>query len=288
MRLAFIGLGVMGFPMAGHLAKVGHEVTVYNRSPAKAEAWVGQHGGNAAATPASASAECDAVFACVGNDDDVREVTIGVDGAFSAMKPDAIFVDHTTASATLARELGETAQNLGLYFIDAPVSGGQSGAEAGTLSIMSGGDEQAFATIEPVMRAYGKTIARMGENGAGQLAKMVNQICIAGIIQGLAEGLEFSKRAGLDGEALLGVIGAGAAGSWQMHNRGATMLQDRFDFGFAVDWMIKDLGICLDEAANNGAALPVTSKILDYFREASKNGDGRMDTSCLIRRLYKQ
>jgi 3-hydroxyisobutyrate dehydrogenase-like beta-hydroxyacid dehydrogenase len=285
MKLAFLGLGVMGFPMAGHLS-TRHDVVVYNRSAAKMDQWLQTYKGTSAPTPAEAARDADMVFACVGNDDDVREVFMGAEGAVQTMKAGTIFIDHTTASATLARDLSDIAQSKQIEFLDAPVSGGQAGAEAGKLSIMVGGDAETFARAEPVLKIYAKAIAHMGPVGSGQLAKMVNQICIAGVIQGLAEGLAFAQKAGLDGERLIDVISHGAAGSWQMENRGKTMLQDRFDFGFAVDWIIKDLDICLDEAKRNDAKLPVTSQIADYYRELSRNGDGRMDTSSLIRRLH--
>ncbi len=284
MKLAFIGLGVMGFPMAGHLAQT-HQVTVFNRSPDKAQRWVDKYGGKAASTPGEAAQDAAFVLSCVGNDDDVRHVTTGPDGAYAAMNQGAVFIDHTTTSAKLARELAQEAQERGLHFLDAPVSGGQSGAEAGKLSIMVGGETETFTQAGPVLNAYGKIIVHMGATGAGQLAKMVNQICIAGLIQGLAEGLAFSKAAGLDGERLLGVISQGAAGSWQMTNRGRTMLEGKFDFGFAIDWAMKDLAICLDEASRNGAKLPVTAEILEFYKELSAGGGGRLDTSSLICRL---
>jgi len=284
-RTAFIGLGVMGYPMAGHLAANGHQVTVYNRSAAKAAAWVAQHGHRAAPTPAAAADGAEIVFACVGNDDDLRSVATGPDGAFATLARDAIFVDHTTASAAVARELYEMAEQRGAYFIDAPVSGGQAGAEGGTLTVMCGGDEGPYVVAEPVIKAFARTCRLMGPAGAGQLTKMVNQICIAGLLQGLSEGLHFAQKAGLDGPAVLEVISKGAAGSWQMENRGGTMLEDRFDFGFAVDWMRKDLGICLAEANANGASLPATALIDQFYKEVQKLGGGRWDTSSLIRRL---
>jgi 3-hydroxyisobutyrate dehydrogenase-like beta-hydroxyacid dehydrogenase len=282
---AFIGLGVMGFPMAGHLAAAGHAVTVYNRTAAKAEAWVARHGGRAAPTPRAAAEGAEAVMACVGNDDDLRAVTLGPDGAFAGMAPGAVFVDHTTASAEVARALAAEASARGLFFVDAPVSGGQAGAEQGRLTIMMGGDDGACARVGPVLDAYARARTRLGGPGAGQLAKMANQIAIAGLLQGLAEALAFAERAGLDGAALVGAISQGAAGSWQMDNRAATMLADRFDFGFAVDLMRKDLGICLAEARRNGAGLPVTALVDQFYADLQAAGAGRLDTSALIRRL---
>jgi 3-hydroxyisobutyrate dehydrogenase len=284
-KVAFIGLGVMGYPMAGHLQAAGHDVTVYNRTSAKADAWAEQHGGNSAPTPAGAAAGAEFVFACVGADKDLREVTMGADGAFAAMDKGSIFIDNTTASADIARELAAAASGLGLGFIDAPVSGGQAGAEGGILTVMCGGEAEMFARAEPVIRAYGRTVTHIGAAGAGQQAKMVNQICIAGLVQGLSEALDFGMRAGLDMDAVLDTISGGAAQSWQMVNRGRTMVAGEFDFGFALDWMIKDLGICLEEAGENGAALPVTRQVLDYYKELSAQGYGRNDTSALIRRL---
>lgn len=284
-RTAFIGLGVMGFPMAGHLAAAGHEVTVYNRTAARAQAWAERHGGRIAATPAAAAEDAEFVFACVGNDDDLRSVTTAPGGAFEALGPGAVFVDHTTASAVVARELAAAAEARGAAFVDAPVSGGQAGAEAGQLSVMCGGAPEAYARAEPVVAAYAKACRLMGPAGAGQLTKMVNQITIAGLLQGLSEALAFAQKAGLDGEAVLSVISKGAAGSWQMENRGQTMLEDRFDFGFAVDWMRKDLGICLAEADLNGALLPVTALVDQFYKEVQTMGGGRFDTSSLIRRL---
>lgn len=283
-NVAFLGLGVMGFPMAGHLARAGHRVTVYNRTAAKAAAWVEKHGGQAAATPADAAAAADAVFMCVGNDDDARHVG---GAALAAMRPGALLVDHTTASAELAREMAARAAALGVGFLDAPVSGGQAGAENGALSIMVGGDEAAFATAEPLMRAYGRTVIHMGPAGAGQLTKMVNQISIAGLVQGLAEALAFAQKSGVDPHRALAVIAKGAAQSWQMENRGPTMLDDRYDFGFAVDWMRKDLGICLTEARRNGAQLPVTALVDQFYADIQAMGGGRWDTSSLMRRLTK-
>ncbi len=284
-KLAFLGLGVMGYPMAGHLAKAGHDVSVYNRTYSKAEAWAGEHGGRAAATPAEAAADCDLVMCCVGDDPDLRQVTLGEGGAFSGMKAGAIFVDHTTASAAIARELHANAAEKGLTFIDAPVSGGQAGAENGVLTVMCGGDEAPYATAEPIIMAYARACQLMGPSGAGQLTKMVNQICIAGLVQGLAEGLNFAQQAGLDGEKVVEVISKGAAGSWQMENRYKTMLADEFEHGFAVDWMRKDLRICLTEAQNNKARLPVTALVDQFYGEVQDMGGARWDTSSLIRRL---
>ncbi|MCB1362655.1 MAG: NAD(P)-dependent oxidoreductase [Rhodobacteraceae bacterium] len=284
-RLAFLGLGVMGFPMAGHLAGAGHDVTVYNRTQAKADAWTGRHGGAAAPTPAAAARGADFVMACVGNDDDLRAICTGPDGAFAGMDRGATFVDHTTVSAAVTREMYAAAAEKGIAFVDAPVSGGQAGAENGVLSIMCGGNQGAFDAAEPVMRAYGRSIKRLGDSGAGQLTKMVNQICIAGLVQGLSEGLHFAERAGLDGRAVVEVISGGAAGSWQMSNRHETMLEDHFEHGFAVDWMRKDLGICLATADENGASLPVTALVDQFYKDVQKLGGGRWDTSSLIRRL---
>ncbi len=286
-RVAFIGLGVMGHPMAGHLARAGHATTVYNRTAAKALSWVADYGGQAAATPRLAAADADIVFACVGNDADLRGVTLGADGAFAGMKPGAVFVDHTTASAEVARELHATAAAAGLHFIDAPVSGGQAGAVNGALTVMCGGDAAPFAAIQPVAMAFAKAVTRVGEAGSGQLAKMVNQVCIAGLVQALAEALAFGQRAGLDMPLVLDVIGKGAAQSWQMDNRGKTMLQDRFDFGFAVDWMRKDLSLVLDEARRNGAQLPVTALVDQFYAEVQALGGQRWDTSSLMRRLRR-
>jgi 3-hydroxyisobutyrate dehydrogenase len=288
-KVAFLGLGVMGYPMAGHLkAKGGHELTVYNRTFAKAEAWVKQHGGTAARTPKEAAAGQDFVFACVGNDDDLRAVTIGPDGAFQAMARGAIFVDNTTASADVARELQAKAAALGIGFVDAPVSGGQAGAENGVLTVMCGAEEADYAKAEPVIAAFARACRRLGGPGAGQLAKMVNQICIAGLVQGLSEGLHFARKAGLDIEQLVDVISKGAAGSWQMENRHKTMNQDKFDFGFAVDWMRKDLSICLAEARRNGATLPVTALVDQFYGEVQTMGGGRWDTSSLFARLERK
>jgi 3-hydroxyisobutyrate dehydrogenase len=284
-RTAFLGLGVMGFPMAGHLARAGHAVTVYNRTAAKAEQWVGKHGGHVAATPAAAAADAEFVMLCVGNDAAVRAVALGADGALSGMKAGTILVDHTTASASVAREVHAAAKARGVRFLDAPVSGGQAGAENGKLTIMVGGDVDAFALAEPVLACYARAVTLMGGPGSGQLTKMVNQICIAGLVQGLSEGINFGMRAGLDIEQVLDVIGKGAAQSWQMDNRGKTMAADKFDFGFAVDWMRKDLAICIAEARNNGAGLPTTALIDQFYARVQARGGGRWDTSSLIRLL---
>ena len=283
--VAFLGLGVMGEPMAAHLARAGHHVTVYNRTASRAQAWVAAHGGRPAATPALAAQGADIVFACVGNDADLRAVTLGEGGALAAMKPGAVFVDHTTASADIARELDAAARARGLHFIDAPVSGGNLGAVAGTLTVMCGGDAAAFARIQPVAMAFAKAVTLLGPSGSGQLAKMVNQIAIAGLVQGLAEAIAFGQKAGLDMKAVLGVIGKGAAQSWQMDNRGPTMIEDRFDFGFAVDWMRKDLGLCLAEAARNGARLPVAALVDQFYGDVQAACGRRLDTSSLIKRL---
>ena len=285
-RVAFLGLGVMGHPMAGHLARAGHQVTVYNRSPAKAQAWLQDCPGHASApTPREAAAGADIVFACVGNDDDLRSVVLGADGAFAGMKPGAVFVDHTTASAQVARELASEAQKRGLQFIDAPVSGGQAGAVNGLLTVMCGGDAATFERVKPVAMAFSRAFTLIGEAGAGQLAKMVNQICIAGLVQGLSEAIAFGQQAGLDMKLVLDVIGKGAAQSWQMDNRGKTMVDDQFNFGFAVDWMRKDLGLVLDEAKRNGARLPVTALVDQFYADVQQQGGGRWDTSSLIKRL---
>ena len=284
-KVSFLGLGVMGYPMAGHLAAAGHDVTVYNRTTAKAEAWAAQHGGKFATTPREAAMGADFVMACVGNDDDLRSVCLGDDGALAGMSKGAIFVDHTTVSATVTPELYELAADMGVAFVDAPVSGGQAGAENGQLGIMCGGDQAAYDAAEPIMGAYYKACKRLGENGAGQLTKMVNQICIAGLVQGLSEGLNFAEKAGLDGKEVVEVIMHGAAGSWQMANRYETMVDDKFDYGFAVDWMRKDLGICLDEAKNNGAPLPVTEVVDKFYGDVQELGGGRWDTSSLIKRF---
>jgi 3-hydroxyisobutyrate dehydrogenase len=287
-KVAFLGLGVMGFPMAGHLKiKGGCDVTVYNRSSAKAKAWVEKFGGASAPTPREAAKECEIVFCCVGNDDDLRSVVLGPDGALAGMKKGAIFVDHTTASAEVARELHAEAAKLGIAFIDAPVSGGQAGAENGALTVMCGGEEAPYSRAEPAIAAFAKACRLMGPSGAGQLTKMVNQICIAGLVQGLAEGLHFAQKAGLDGEAVIAVISKGAAQSWQMENRFKTMLDGKFDFGFAVDWMRKDLAICLDEARRNGANLPATALVDQFYAEVQKMGGKRWDTSSLIARLNR-
>ncbi|WP_444451671.1 NAD(P)-dependent oxidoreductase [Rhodobacter capsulatus] len=284
-KVAFLGLGVMGFPMAGHLAAKGHAVRVWNRSPAKAEAWVATHAGTRAATAAEAVAGAEFVMACVGNDDDLRQVCLGETGAFAGMAPGAIFIDHTTVSAQVTRELSAIAAEKGLGFVDAPVSGGQAGAENGVLSVMCGGSEADYAAAEPVIAAYARICRRLGESGAGQLAKMCNQIAIAGLVQGLAESLHFAEKAGLDAGALVEVISQGAAGSWQMTNRSKTMAENRFDFGFAVDWMRKDLGICLATANETGASLPVTALVDQFYKDVQKMGGGRWDTSSLIARL---
>ena len=288
-QVAFLGLGVMGYPMAGHLAKRGgHSVTVYNRTAEKARAWVGEFGGLRAPTPREAAVGCDFVFACVGNDDDLRSVTLGGDSAFAGMKPGAIFVDHTTASADVARQLHEEALKHGLHFIDAPVSGGQAGAQNGALTVMCGGDEAPYAAAEPVIAAFARACRRMGGAGAGQLTKMVNQICIAGLVQGLSEGLHFAERAGLDRQLVIDVISKGAAQSWQMDNRHKTMIAGEFDFGFAVDWMRKDLAICFDEARRNGATLPVAALVDQFYGDIQAMGGSRWDTSSLIARFGKK
>ncbi|WP_210542613.1 NAD(P)-dependent oxidoreductase [Rhodoferax sp. PAMC 29310] len=288
-RLAFLGLGVMGAPMAAHLAKAGQSVSVYNRTSSKSIAWCndfsGSSGSKYAETPRLATNDADIVFCCVGNDDDLRSVTLGADGAFAGMKPGAVFVDHTTASASVARELYQAAKNLGLQFIDAPVSGGQAGAENGLLTVMCGGDQSAFDTVQPVAMAFSRAFTRLGECGAGQLAKMVNQICIAGLVQGLSEAIAFGQKAGLDMNQVLEVIGKGAAQSWQLDNRGKTMVADQFEFGFAVDWMRKDLGLVLEEAKRNGARLPVTALVDQFYADVQHMGGQRWDTSSLIKRL---
>ncbi|MEL7463660.1 MAG: NAD(P)-dependent oxidoreductase [Pseudomonadota bacterium] len=286
-KTAFIGLGVMGYPMAGHLAKAGHEVTVYNRTASKAEAWAKEHGGKAAPTPAEAAEGAEFVFCCVGNDDDLRSVTTGGNGAFSMMEEGGVFVDHTTASADVARELAVAATAGGFGFVDAPVSGGQAGAENGVLTIMCGGDQATYDRAAPIMDAFAHSHRLLGPAGAGQLTKMVNQICIAGLLQGLSEGVNFAQKAGLNVPDVIDVISKGAAGSWQMENRAVTMGEDKFDFGFAVDWMRKDLGICLGEAKNNGARLPVTALVDQFYGDVQDQGGGRWDTSSLIRRLNK-
>ena len=288
-KVAFIGLGVMGYPMAGHLAKRGgHDVTVYNRTAAKAEKWAAEFGGRAAATPKAAAAGAEFVFTCVGNDDDVRAVVLAPEGALSGMPSGAVLIDNTTASAAVAREVGAAASARDVGFLDAPVSGGQAGAENGQLTVMVGGDEATFAKAKPVIDAYARMVGRMGGTGAGQLAKMVNQICIAGVVQGLAEGLSFAQKAGLDVEALVAVISKGAAQSWQMENRHKTMAAGKFEFGFAVDWMRKDLGIALAEAKHNGATLPLTALIDQFYADVQAMGGGRWDSSSLIARLQRR
>ncbi len=284
-NIAFLGLGVMGYPMAGHLKAGGHDVTVYNRSPDKAAAWVKQHGGKSAATPASAAKDADIVFCCVGADKDLYSVTTGESGAFSGMKAGAVFVDNTTASADAARTLEAKAREHGLGFIDAPVSGGQAGAEGGKLTVMCGGDPAVFAKVEAAISCYAAKVVLVGPSGAGQLTKMVNQICIAGLVQALSEAINFGQRANLDMDKVLDAISGGAAQSWQMVNRGSTMTENAFDFGFALDWMIKDLGMCLDEARANGSTLPVTALVAQYYAQLSDRGYGRNDTSALIRLL---
>lgn len=287
MRISFLGLGVMGAPMARHLAKAGHDITVYNRMSAKAAAWVAAHGGNSAATPAKAASDAEVVIACVGADADLRAVTLGPDGAFAAMAPGTLFIDHTTVSAAIARELAEAGTARQLHVVDAPVSGGQAGAENGMLTIMCGGTDAAYDAAEPVMAAYAKRIGHMGPAGSGQLTKMVNQLCIAGVLQGLAEGLAFGKAAGLDLEQVVEVISKGAAQSWQMDNRAPTMAKSEFDFGFAVDWMRKDLGLTLDEARNLGVSLPLGALVDQFYADVQAMGGGRQDTSSLIRRLVR-
>ena len=284
-KVSFLGLGVMGFPMAGHLVKAGHEVTVYNRTFSKAEAWASEFSGTAARTPREAAQGAEFVMACVGNDDDLRSVCLGDDGAFAGLEAGSVFVDHTTVSAKVTAELYAQADGIQVSFVDAPVSGGQAGAENGQLVVMCGGDEGAYLRAEPIIDAYAKKCVRLGESGAGQLTKMVNQICIAGLVQGLSEGLHFAQKAGLDGRAVVDVIGGGAAGSWQMVNRFETMLDDEFEHGFAVDWMRKDLGICLDTANENGASLPVTALVDQFYKDVQKLGGGRWDTSSLLKRL---
>jgi 3-hydroxyisobutyrate dehydrogenase-like beta-hydroxyacid dehydrogenase len=286
-RVAFLGLGVMGFPMARHLAAKGHDVTVYNRTGARAADWVSRHGGRAADTPSTAARGAEFVMACVGNDDDLRSVCLGQDGAFAGMAPGAILVDHTTVSAAVTRELAEVAGAADLGFVDAPVSGGQAGAENGVLSVMCGGSPESYARAEPVIAAYARICRRLGDSGAGQMAKMVNQICIAGLVQGLSEGLSFAERAGLDIADLVEVISQGAAGSWQMANRHKTMAKGTYDFGFAVDWMRKDLGICLATADDLGVSLPVTALVDQFYKEVQAMGGNRWDTSSLIARLRK-
>ncbi len=288
MNVAFLGLGVMGYPMAGHLAANGHNVCVYNRTTAKAEQWIEEHGGTLEKTPAAAAMDADYVFACVGNDDDVRSVTTGPDGAFGAMQKGSLFVDHTTASANLARELYQAARSNGFGFLDAPVSGGQAGAENGVLTVMVGGDQEPFDRAKPLIDSYARAVMLMGDAGAGQLTKMVNQICIAGLVQGLSEGLAFAVNADLDGMKVFDVISKGAAGSWQMENRHETMLKNEFEFGFAVDWMRKDLGLCMEEAKRNGSDLPVTEIVDGYYAEVQSAGGNRYDTSSLVTRLHRK
>jgi 3-hydroxyisobutyrate dehydrogenase len=284
-RVAFLGLGVMGYPMAGHLAGAGHTVCVYNRSAAKAAQWVAAYGGLSAATPREAALNADIVFCCVGNDDDLRSVVLGANGALAGMAAGSLFVDHTTASAEVARELNTAAAAQGVGFIDAPVSGGQAGAVNGLLTVMCGGDEAAFARMQPVAMAFSRAVTLLGASGAGQLAKMVNQICIAGLVQGLSEGIAFGQKAGLDMKQVLDVIGKGAAQSWQMDNRGKTMVDDQFNFGFAVDWMRKDLGLVLQEARRNGARVPVTALVDQFYADIQAEEGGRLDTSSLVKRL---
>ena len=285
MNVSFIGLGVMGYPMAGHLATAGHQVTVYNRTTAKAQQWAEKYAGQVALTPAKAAEHADIVFMCVGNDDDLRSVVYGADGVIKGMQAGTILVDHTTTSAEVAREVSANAALKDIAFIDAPVSGGQAGAENGVLTVMAGGDSAVFAKVQPVMAAFSRFSQLLGEVGSGQLCKMVNQICIAGVVQGLAEGLHFAKQAGLDGEKVIETISKGAAGSWQMENRYKTMWAGEYEFGFAVDWMRKDLGIALDEAKNNGATLPMTATVDQYYADVQALGGGRFDTSSLLARI---
>ncbi len=288
MKLAFIGLGVMGYPMAGHLARAKHEVTVYNRTQAKAEKWVGEYGGSTAPTPREAAQGKEIVFSCVGNDNDLRAVTLGKDGAFAGMKKGAIYADHSTVSANVARELEQLARGAGFSALDAPVSGGQAGAEKGILTVMVGGEAQAFSVAQPVMAHYGRAVTLMGAAGAGQLTKMVNQISIVGLVQSLAEGLNFATRAGLDAKKVIEVISKGAAQSWQLENRGPTMVDDKFDFRFAVDWMRKDLQICLDEGRRNGAMLPITAVVEQWYGRLQEKGCGRLDSSSLMKLLTEK
>ena len=285
MKLAFLGLGVMGFPMAGHLQKAGHSVTIYNRSAERAAKWIKTYGGASAGTPREAALGADIVMMCVGNDNDVRSVVYGADGALAGLAAGAVLVDHTTASADVAREVYAAATEAGKHFIDAPVSGGQAGAENGKLTVMCGGDQAAFDRVKDVLGLYAKAVTLMGPSGAGQLTKMVNQICIAGLVQALSEGLAFAQKAGIDAKLVLEVISKGAAQSWQMENRGSTMVDGKFDFGFAVDWMRKDLGICLAEANRNGARLPVTALVDQFYADVQQAGGARFDTSSLIQRL---
>ena len=284
-HVAIVGLGVMGYPMAGHLANAGHSVAVFNRTAARAEQWAGDYTGRVADTPAAAAKGAELVFACVGADDDLREILRGEDGALAGMSDGAIFIDHTTDSAVVAREADEAARGQGLGFLDAPVSGGQAGAENGALTVMVGGTEESFAAAEPVMQCYSKNVTHMGAAGNGQLTKMVNQLCIAGVVQGLAEGINFAPRAGLDGARVLDVISKGAAQSWQMENRGSTMLKGEFEFGFAADWMRKDLGLCFEEAKKNGALLPMAMLVDQFYAHVQQRGGGRWDTSSLIHLL---
>ncbi len=288
MKLAWIGLGVMGYPMAGHLARAKHELTIYNRTRAKADQWVKEYGGRSVATPREAADGADIVFSCVGNDHDLRAVTLGKDGAFASMKKGGLYIDHSTVSADVARELEKSARAAGFGFLDGPVSGGQAGAEKGILTVMVGGDAQAFAIAQPVMAHYGRAVTLMGSVGAGQLTKMVNQIAIVGLVQTLAEGLNFATRAGLDAKKVIEVISKGAAQSWQMENRGPTMVDDKFNFGFATDWMRKDLQICLDEARRNGALLPITAIIEQYYGKLQEKGHGRLDSSALMKLLTEK
>lgn len=287
LKVSFLGLGAMGFPMAGHLSAAGYEVTVYNRNPSKAEQWAKEFKGKTAPTPKEAAQDADIIFCCVGNDDALREMTTGPQGAYQSMKKGAIFVDHTTTSAEVAKEVAQIAKDKALFFIDAPVSGGQAGAVNGVLTVMCGGDLQAFNRVKPVIEVFARSVIHLGDSGSGQLAKMVNQICIAGLVQGLSEALAFGERTGLDMKQVLAVISKGAAQSWQMENRGETMLANQFDFGFAVDWMRKDLGLVFDEAKRNGAQLPVTQLVDAFYAEVQANGGNRWDTSSLITRLRK-
>ena len=288
MKLSFIGLGVMGYPMAGHLKKAGHDVCVYNRTTEKAQAWAKEYGGSYAPTPADAAQNADVIFVCVGNDDDVRSVIFGENGALSATGANAILVDHTTTSALLAREINEACIAKDIKFLDAPVSGGQAGAENGALTIMIGGEPETYSNVEPILNCYAKKTKLLGPAGSGQLAKMVNQICIAGVVQGLSEAINFAQRSGLDADAVIEVISKGAAQSWQMENRSSTMIKNEFDFGFALDWMIKDLGFALDEGDKNNIALPMTKLVDSYYKEIQKNGGGRWDTSALLTLIYKK
>jgi 3-hydroxyisobutyrate dehydrogenase len=288
LKVSFLGLGVMGYPMAGHLASNGYDVCVYNRTASKAQSWVEQHGGRMAATPSEAAQGADFVFCCVGNDDDLRSVTTGQGGAFASMKPGSVFIDHTTASANVARELYKIAVDSGFDFLDAPVSGGQAGAENGVLTVMMGGDQPVYERSQPLIDSFSQAALLMGDSGSGQLTKMVNQICIAGLVQGLSEGLAFGVNAGLDGLKVFDVISKGAAGSWQMINRHQTMLDNEFEFGFAVDWMRKDLGLCMDEAKHNGSELPVSEIVDGYYAEMQSGGGNRYDTSSLVSRLYRK